>query len=343
VKYSLNKLSEELGVSKTTISLILNNKARQYRISEALEQTVRDFCKKKKYSINIHARRMHQEHVGNLGILLPPTHIFGIRNIFSDYNIAEILGGIAAAAYDAEYRFSVKIAKSKTITDLDFVAEWYKSREIDGLICHGFILDDAITERLLNVGVPLVAIGESPLKGVPTVGVDNYSGAYKLTEHLISRGYSELNFLGGVERSYVCQERYRGFAEALAKHEISHSRDEVEYADFREDLAYGWMKKRLQSGKKLEQALFCANDSMAIGVIQALKEAGKTVPGDMAVAGADNINLGWYITPALTTFHNCQVELGKNAFDLLYQVINREDGIDEHVKLDTDIIVRQST
>ena len=87
-------------------------------------------------------------------------------------------------------------------------------------------------------------------------------------------------------------------------------------------------------------AVICANDDMAIGAIKALRELGKNVPGEVCVAGGDNILLGEYITPSLTTFDNMQYELGERAFDEILARINGESEKDIVIK--GGIVIRES-
>ena len=108
-KYSLSTIAAELGVSKSAVSFVMNGKAQNRRISHELEKKIRDYCEKINYRPNIHAQRMNSPQVKNIGILLDENISNSARSPFQDYNVANIVGGIADAAAAAGYRFSCQI------------------------------------------------------------------------------------------------------------------------------------------------------------------------------------------------------------------------------------------
>ncbi|MFA6567826.1 MAG: LacI family DNA-binding transcriptional regulator, partial [Victivallales bacterium] len=275
MKYSLDKISAELGIGKTTVSLILNGKARKYAISRALENKVKDFCRNAGYSINVHARRMLQKQSGNIGVLIPAYPYIRHNpdeNPFSDDNVTEIIGGIAKTAHEHGCRFNVQ-----TITpeiSLEFLSEWVNSKEVDGIIHYGLVRK-SLLKMIVEEKLPFIAIGEDPFIGIPTVSADEYSGSFQVTEHLIGKGHRDFLYLSGMKLSYVSKERIRGFCDALKRHGVAHVPDKSLCGDFEEIKAYEFIRKRLASGKMVETAIVCGNDSMAIGAIRALKEAGR--------------------------------------------------------------------
>ncbi len=344
MKYSLDRISSELGIGKTTVSLILNGKARKYAISRSLEEKVKNFCRDVGYSINVHAKRMHQKHSGNIGVLIPPYPSYishnPNENPFSDDNVTEIMGGIAKTANEHGCRFNVLALTPKI--SLDFLSEWVNSKEVDGIIHYGLVRKNLI-KMILKEKLPFVAIGEDPSIGIPTVSADDYSGSFQVTEHLIGKGHRDFLYLSGMKLSYASKERIRGFCDALKRHGIAHVPDKFFCGDFEEAKSYELIKTRLNSGKMAETAIVCANDGMAIGAIMALKEAGRRVPGDVAVVGGDDIKLGKYISPSLTTFSRHLMEIGEESFKLLYQIINNEREYNSHISLDTHMVVRESS
>jgi LacI family transcriptional regulator len=112
-------------------------------------------------------------------------------------------------------------------------------------------------------------------------------------------------------------------------------------ADFDLDIAEDFVRQRWTSGKLLENAIVCANDNMALGVIRALKDAAVSIPKQIAVVGADNIKLGSFIEPSLTTFDFLPLEQGKAAFKLLYHIIYKND-VPENILLRSSLHFRSS-
>jgi LacI family transcriptional regulator len=338
-RYSLAKLAAELNVSKATISLVMNGKARSGGISVELENKIKKFCSKVNYKPNIHAQRINSKQVKNIVVLLEETSGIDEETPLGEYNISHILGGIAKEAAAAGYRFSIQLYQRGM--SLAKVMDWFHSREIDGLIYYGFDIPNAWKELFIKEKINIVGISIDPRQGIPCVNIDNYEASYKLTKHLIDKGYSRFLYLGGSKGSYPGKQRYLGFCNALKDNSIRLDKDCFLCADFDLDIAEDFVRQRWTSGKLLENAIVCANDNMALGVIRALKDAAVSIPKQIAVVGADNIKLGSFIEPSLTTFDFLPLEQGKAAFKLLYHIIYKND-VPENILLRSSLHFRSS-
>lgn len=313
------RIAEQLGVSKTAVSFVLNGKARDKGISAELAERIGGYCRQIGYRPNIHAQRMNSRHVENIGILIEKNAVGENASSFSDYNISEVVGGVAEAAHAVGYRFSFQFYSQGT--ELETVLEWFMSREIDGLIYYGFGLPASWHQAFSEERFNTVGVSIDPGHNVPCVNIDNYDASFKLASHLVDKGHQRFLYLAGGSNSYPGNERYRGFRDALRKAAIPFSEENVLKANFHRETAEELVRERWVHGNLKEDAIVCANDSMAIGAMSALNKAGVKIPKQVAVAGADNIDLGQFITPSLTTFDYLPFEQGKEAFNLLYGII----------------------
>ncbi len=338
--YSLARVAAELGTSKTAVSFVVNGVARSKGISRALEQRILDFCKETGFRPNIHAQRMNSQYVKNIGVLLDRDTAKDEQTPFSEYNISKVIGGIAAEADLAGYRFSLQLYSEGM--DNKKVFEWFKNKEIDGLIYYGFEMPSDWCQTFQENDFKVVGISIDPDFGIPCVNLDNYQASLNLTGHLIRRGHRKFIYIGGTPKSWPAIERYRGFRDALQKENLEFSEDEDYYhADFNRDTAEQYIRERWMHGKLDADAIVCANDNMAVGVIRALTAAGYQIPEQIAVTGADNIQLGQFITPPLTTFDYLPFEQGKAAFKLLQEHITNKK-IPANTLLKTSLCLRQS-
>ena len=338
--YSLARVAAELGTSKTAVSFVVNGLARSKGISRVLEQRILDFCKETGFRPNIHAQRMNSQYVKNIGILIDRDSSKDEPTPISDYNISKMIGGIAAAADLAGYRFSLQLYS--TGMDNKKVFDWFKNKEIDGLIYYGFELPSDWCQTFSENNFKVVGISIDPAFGIPCVNIDNFQASLNLTGHLIRRGHRKFIFIGGTPKSWPAIERYRGFRDALQKENLDFSEEADFYqADFIRDTAEQYIRERWMHGRLDADAIVCANDNMAVGVIRALTAAGCQVPEQIAVTGADNILLGQFITPPLTTFDYLPFEQGKAAFKLLQEHITKTK-IPANILLKTSLCLRQS-
>jgi DNA-binding LacI/PurR family transcriptional regulator len=313
--YSLAKIATVLGVSKTAVSFVVNGTARQKGLSAEMVKRVSSFCDKVGYRPNIHAQRMNSHHVKNIGILIDKAAARDEISPFSEYNISKVIGGIAEAADAAGYRFSFQFYSEGMKNETIF--EWFKNKEIDGLIYYGFEIPEEWCRVFKEENFKVVGISIDPAHGIPCVNVDNYDASFRLTEHLIKKGHRKFLYVAG--GAYPGNERYRGFRDALKKENISE--DDFVKADFNRETAENFIRHQCMHDKLNMDAIVCANDNMAVGVIKVLNEAGFNIPKQIAVVGADNTNLSEFIIPSLTTFDYLPFEQGKAAFALLHDII----------------------
>ncbi len=335
MKYSLAKIAKELGVSKSAVSLVINGKAREARISTELEETIKNFCKEVNYVPNIHAQRINQKFVRNIGFLVNQSVKVDDNNPFADYNINGIFGGIVLEAESERCRVSVQLYNSDI--DENRVFEWLRSSEIDGLIYYGISIPDKWRKIFVDENRYVVGIGIEPDEKIASVNTDNFTSSYNLTRHLISEGRRSFVYLAGMENSFVAEERRRGFLAACMECEISLDNVKVFYANFSEQLA----EKVIAENKFLPDAVVCANDDMAIGAMKALKKLGVNVPEQVAVAGGDDISIAKYFSPSLTTFSNNQHELGRLAAQTVINMIKGDKP--KNIIISGDLIIREST
>ena len=214
---------------------------------------------------------------------------------------------------------------------------------MDGFILSGFPVPSLWRKTFLNEKTPIVAIGEDPACGLPTVNINNGDLSGELTAYLIEKvGRRRFVFLSGGPRSYVGNERKKGFLKALASHRLTpvYSSD----CDFSEDKAFEWMEiERARKGKEMPfDAVVCANDSMAIGAMRSFLLSGITIPRDVSVAGADGLREFRYFNPSLTTYSLMPHEQGTESFHLLRQIVEGK-ARSKHILIRSKIEMKGST
>ena len=317
---TLAQIAKETGVCKATVSLILNGKAKQNHISDATVEKIQAYCRKVNYMPNIHAVRMNKKTVGNIMVLLNTQDGISRKNSFTDYNVAQIVGGIAQEAEKVGYTFQIRIFNSSL--DENSVFNSFRNREVDGMIYYGMKMPQKWLNIFREEKRKVTGIGVELQSGISTVNINNREISNALTKELIATGHRDFLYLAGSEESFPGQERFAGFLAALEKHKIKFPKSKCLYGGFDEELAMKAVTEYLKENSTRPDAIVCANDKMAIGVISALKALHLEVPEQIAVAGGDNIETGRYLTPSLVTFDNLPEQMGAAAFQLLYNKIN---------------------
>ena len=176
-------------------------------------------------------------------------------------------------------------------------------------------------------------------KGV--VKVDNKNGTYESTKHLINEGHKEILYLSGPLKNDIAKERLNGYIRALEKNNIVFKEENIIEGKYK----YKWSYEYIKSLDRINfSALCCANDLIAIGAIQALKDRNIKVPDDISVVGFDDIETSKLTNPSLTTVRQPAYEMGKKASEMLINILNDENiNIEEVITFKPQLIVRNST
>jgi len=186
--------------------------------------------------------------------------------------------------------------------------------------------------------VPLVAIGCGTSAPLASVAVDNIAGARSATEYLLTLGHRSVHFVSGPQTSLDGRERTIGWQRALAAAGLTPP--PVLTGDW--SSRSGYELGRQLAARPDVTAVFCANDQMALGVLRAMAEQGRPVPGEVSVVGFDDLPEAGYFNPPLTTVRQDFAELGRRALRLLVEKIAGATADGPQRPVGTDLIVRAS-
>jgi DNA-binding LacI/PurR family transcriptional regulator len=213
--------------------------------------------------------------------------------------------------------------------------------KIDGLIICFFLRMEKNLQKL-NIPVPVVLIdNQSADKSIPSVTIDNYNSVMDAMKYLCSLGHKRIGFITGMLDSHVGKDRLNGYKKALDDHGI----------DFEDTLVYRGNYSYLSGEKgaghflsqhKIPSAIMCSNDSMAIGAIKTISQAGLSVPGDISVIGFDDIAVASQIYPPLTTMAAPITEIARISVSILMALINGVEPDGRHISLPAHLIERNS-
>ena len=210
---------------------------------------------------------------------------------------------------------------------------------VDGIVLFGQTVGDDIVEELEKRRVPVVLLARPIHGSADSVRAENRSTARELAEHLIAHGYRRITFLGDPDASPDASERWDGFVDA---HRAADRRPAaVARSAFRTADGLAAAAALLaESGRP--DAVMCANDEIAMGVLEAARAARIAIPDDLAVAGWDDIPAARHLAPPLTTVRQPMLELGRRAAELLRDRISTHRSEPLHELLATEMVIRSS-
>ncbi len=324
---TIHDVAARAGVSVATVSRVLNRKA---LVREETSRQVLEVARSLHYVPNIAARALSIRRNHTIGIVLPDVH----GQFFS-----EVIRGIDLAARRAGYHILVSGSHSDR-DEMLAVLEAMRGR-VDGMVVMSpDVAVTALREQFVSAQ-PLVLLN-SPAAGHDAITIDNHGGAQAMMRHLAELGHTRIAFVKGPEENADATERLRAYRRALRLIGAVRSA-ELEFAgDFSEESGFAAGLQILAATPR-PTAVFASNDAMAVGVLSALSESGFSVPRDFSVVGFDDIPIARYLAPPLTTVKVDMAELGRRAFELLFESIGGGAAhTPRHECIPTTLVVRQS-
>jgi LacI family transcriptional regulator len=330
---TLEDIAKEAGVSRSTVSRVMNNFP---NISDGVRERVLEVIKETGYRPNAAARTLASQRSRTIGLVLPHS----VSLLFTDPYYPHLLKGISQACNLHDHALSFFLASSKEDEKKIFGRVSNKGL-LDGvLIQSGHHGNQQIIGQLIDVEMPQVVIGR-PFRSdnVSFVDVDNVGGAYNAVSYLIRLGYERIATITGPLQSTVGLDRKEGYIKALSERGIKINQDLIMEGDFTEMGGYYAMQTLLNSQP---DAVFAASDIMSIGAIRAIQESGLNVPSDIGVVGFDDFPITTFANTQLTTVHQPAIQLGFKAVELLIDLI--ENGIHppRHIILSPKLMIRES-
>lgn len=214
------------------------------------------------------------------------------------------------------------------------------SCQIQGVVAMGLSITPDEIRRRRGAGMKIVALDRAAAGGsAASVQADHRAGGWMATDHLLGLGHRAIAHIAGPSGLSVATERWDGYRDKMGEAGIDPGA--IAHGDFTEGSGHRAALELIRSGRHFT-AIFCANDLMALGAISALRSAGLEVPAQISVVGFDDIELGRYAVPALTTIRQPLEELARVAVDLLVGLL-RGDEAREPERLAVELVVREST
>jgi len=319
---TIRDVAAEAGVSTATVSRALN---RSGVVHEETSRKVVDAANVLRYTPHAIARSLSTRRTQTLGVVLPDLH----GEFFS-----ELIRGIDRAARQSGYHLLLSGAHSDR-EEMNAVLAAMRGR-VDGLIV--MAPDVEVDSLLTRSETPVVFINSAGRSGIV---VDNYGGARAMTRHLAQLGHRRIAFIKGPRANFDARERLKGYREELKSLRVARRQDLEIAGDFSEESGSAAVRMLLEAPEP-PTAIFSANDEMAIGALLALREAGFLVPRDMALAGFDDIPLARYVTPPLTTVSVAIAELGRRAFEQLFEIVGNGSEKQRRDIVPTRLVIRDS-
>ncbi len=320
MKPTIKMIAEQAGVSTATVSLVLNDRP---GVSAETRSLVKETISKLNYFPKRSASQLARKQTGNIGFILWEDHFSEIEMFYSQCFL-----GMELATRDSDYYILMTTVKLDFSTSTD-LPRFLKYDDVDGVVLAGRVPHNLVS-LLETRKIPFVLLDyEIPGKKHHRIAIDNFNGAYTALQELADRGRKHIAYIGGSAEHPSIKERYRAYLAAIGDLGLVAEEEKLDRVykvdhEITREIGVEGVKTLLAKNIPID-AIFCANDTLAFGVLEALKRQKYTIPDDVAVIGFDDIYAARFHTPALTSIHVPKMDLGKEAFKLLLEVINNPD------------------
>jgi DNA-binding LacI/PurR family transcriptional regulator len=302
------------GVSQQTVSRVVNDSV---EVRPETRERVRAAMRMLDYSPNSVARALATGRSRTLGVISYKTTLYGP---------ASTLFAIERAAHLAGYHVSITSLRTSAGREALDAVERFRIQGVAGILVIAPQREVALALMRVPADVAVVAVESGPALGLPLVTVDNVRGAELATSHLLSLGHSTVWHVAGPADWTEAEQRISGWRTALS--DAGAVAPPLLRGDWNASSGYALAA----SVPPEASAIFAANDQMALGLLRALREAGRSVPGDVSLVGFDDIPEASYFTPPLTTVRQDFMELGQRGLALL---LREMDGRGRSARLET--------
>jgi LacI family transcriptional regulator len=327
-RVTIGEVAALAGVSPTTVSHVFSGKR---LVNAATREKVLAIVQTLGYRPNNVARNLRTRQSKMIAVIVPD-----ITNPF--YSV--LTRGLADAMSGADYGTFVCNTDGDVAREQRFVED-VLDRGVDGVVMAAVNVSPEAIVALADLGPPFVCMGtDVQHPHVDRIWADDIAGARAATDHLLAQGADRVAMIQGPDDSGG---RGEGYRDALAAAGVPFRPELVEHGNWTRHGGYTAMR-RLLTLDTPPRAVFCANDLMAIGAMDAAREAGCRIPEDVRLVGFDDIEAATLVSPALTTVRNPSYETGRTAGELLLSRMSGEHQAGQRsVVLPCPLIVRASS
>lgn len=330
---TIEQIAQLANISRSTVSRVLNNHP---HVRPAVRERVLSVINEYGYAPSAAAQSLASRRTHVIGLVIPTT----VTEIFSDPFFGTAIHGITEASAQAGY--FVMLSMVTMDNEPGFYERILRSRHFDGVLMLASHVDDPILPRLRSDQLPLVSFGSHPyFQDLTWVDTEQREGACRAVIHLVGLGHRRVATITGPLNMVAGLERRDGYKQGLLETGLPIHPEFIIEGTWTQQSGYTAMQ-RLLSLRQQPTAVFVASDTMAIGAIRAINEAGFKVPSDIAIVAFDDLPIASYANPPLSTIRQPISEMSAAAVRLLINQIDFREERGQHIRFPTELIVRDS-
>jgi LacI family sucrose operon transcriptional repressor len=327
---TIEDIARQAGVSKTTVSMVINGRGSEYRISQQTQRKILDIVKEENYTLDQYARGFRLQKTQTIGLVVPD-----LTNLF-----------FSQISYETEYfarKFNHQVLVACTDDHEETEYEVIKNlhaRRVDGLIVASVMKKDKITKDVLNLKIPVVYIDRRiESDNVSWVASNNYQGAFDLINHICSSGIREIYYLGGLKNISTSINRLKGYQDALEKNGIRFESERVFQKDYTIASGYELAKEMFEHRNGMPEAFFTAALTLLEGSLRFIQEKIGEIPAETKIVTYDDHPFLDYLSVKISSVRQDTQNIARTAFEMIYDMLSGKQ-IVQHKIIAPKMIIR---
>jgi len=330
MKYNIYDVAKKAGVAIVTVSKVINNSE---TVREKNRQKVLQAMKELNYNPSAAARSLASGKTRVIGLII---------DSLTDTFLSSALSAINDCLEKNGYFLALSLIQESKNEDGVKVPYLFQEDRVDGLLIVTPLYEDMYILELKGKKIPFVLMDNQKYHpSIPSIIVNNYKGGYDATHHLLELGHKNILHISGPDIYMSSCEREKGYRDAMS--EAGCMPYVINSNQFSIACGYEITQKLIQEGSLNYTGIFAADDYIAFGVVDALRNANINVPRDISIIGYDDQELASSFHPGLTTIKQPAEEMGRIGAETLIKIIKGELKRYNTLKLDPHIVIREST
>ncbi len=333
MKLTLEEIGRMAGVSRSTVSRVINN---EKSVRPEVRRRVQAVIDETGFRPNAAARSLASNRTNVIGLVIPHR----VHTLFDDPYFPLLIQGASQACNVAETTLALFLFQTEAEEE-ELYPRVVASGAVDGVVVTATRMGDPLLDRLADGALPYVVVGrpDHAESVITYVDADNHGGARAAALHLCNLGYQRIAYIGAPTNTTAGVDRRSGFLEGLAVCGTPPADDLMRDGDYTEASGYRAMLSLLPAHP---DAVFVATDTMAVGALRALNEAGVSVPNDVGLVGFDGLPPSERTLPKLSTVRQPVTATGARAVELLLGLVSGEIDGPVHEVMPTELVIRES-
>ncbi|MDP2037917.1 MAG: LacI family DNA-binding transcriptional regulator [Ignavibacteria bacterium] len=329
---TLKDIAEKTNVSVSTVSRVLHDKSEKYKIGKDTQDRVKEAANELGYRVNALARGLRLQRTNEVGVIVPD-----ISNPF----FSAVIKSLASELHKKDFNLIVYDSDEDIKSEASAIKSLLEKR-VDGLIIASVGQDFSHIQKVKDLNLPFVMVDRCfDALDADSVSVDNVKGAMLAVNHLLKEGHKRIAFIQGLRGTYANETRLEGYKAALQNANIVVDDQLIGGDDFRS--FNGYLKtKQLLSLSNPPTAIFTAGDLIALGALEACREANINIPDKLSLITFDDPVFATYLSPALTAIEQPITRMAEIAVSMLFRRMRTPNDEGRKVLLEPKLNIRNS-